>query len=134
MTQLDVRRWGQGVPVVLVHGSLTSGEENWEGQRSLADEGYRLVAPDRRGYGDSPKSAGEDFLRDGEDIAELLGDGAHLVGHSYGGMGAMVAAERRPDAVLSLTLIEPPAFGLCADTRRSLHSSPGRETCGRRAS
>ncbi len=114
-TQLEVREWGQGVPAVLVHGSLTTGEENWEGQRPLGEEGYRLIVPNRRGYGDSPDGGGEDFLRDGDDVAELLGDGAHLVGHSYGGMAALVAAERRPDAVLSLTLIEPPAFGVCAD-------------------
>lgn len=113
--QLDVRVWGTGVRAVLVHGSLTSGEEEWEGQRSLANDGYRLVVPDRRGYGQSPTVAGEDFIKDGEDVAELLGEGAHLVGHSYGGLAALVAADSRPEAVLSLTLMEPPAFGLCAD-------------------
>ena len=37
----------------------------------------------------------------------MLEDGAHLVGHSFGGLVALAAAARRPDAVLSLTLIEP---------------------------
>lgn len=115
VTGLDVQEWGTGVRAVLVHGSLTTGEENWEGQRPLATAGYRLVVPNRRGYGDSPNGGGEDFVQDADDVAGLLGDGAHLVGHSYGGMAALVAAERRPEAVLSLTLIEPPAFGLCAD-------------------
>jgi pimeloyl-ACP methyl ester carboxylesterase len=41
------------------------------------------------------------------DVAALLGDGAHLVGHSYGGLGAILAAARRPTATLSLTLLEP---------------------------
>jgi pimeloyl-ACP methyl ester carboxylesterase len=36
-----------------------------------------------------------------------LGDGAHLVGHSFGGCVALAAAARRPEAVRSLTLIEP---------------------------
>ncbi|MCL4814864.1 MAG: alpha/beta hydrolase, partial [Vicinamibacteraceae bacterium] len=36
--------------------------------------------------------------------------GAHLVGHSYGGLGVLFAAARRPDATLSLTLLEPAAF------------------------
>ena len=58
---------------------------------------------------------GEDFLRDGEDIAELMGDRAHLVGHSYSGLGAMVAAARRPDATLSLVLLEPAAFAMGQD-------------------
>jgi pimeloyl-ACP methyl ester carboxylesterase len=42
----------------------------------------------------------------------LLGDGAHLVGHSYGALGALFAAALRPDAVRSLTLVEPPVYGL----------------------
>jgi len=70
---------------------------------------------DRRGFGQSPAAEGEDFLRDGDDIAEVTGDGAHLVGHSYGGLGAMFAAARRPDATRSLTLLEPAAFALGQD-------------------
>ena len=50
MPRLDVQEWGQGVPVVLVHGSLDTGDEAWQGQRPLADEGYRLVVVNRRGY------------------------------------------------------------------------------------
>ena len=68
--------------------------------------------PDRRGYGRSPASQGEDFLRDADDIAGLMGDGAHLVGHSYGGLGVLFAAARRPDAARSVTLLEPAAFTL----------------------
>ena len=86
---------------------MATGAEEWEAQRPLADEGFRLVAPDRRGYGKSPAAEGEDFLRDSEDIAELMGDGAHLVGHSYGGLGVMFAAALRPEA-----LLEPAAFAL----------------------
>jgi pimeloyl-ACP methyl ester carboxylesterase len=52
---------------------------------------------------------------DAEDAASLLADGAHLVGHSYGALGCLLAAARHPDAVRSLTVIEPPAFALAAD-------------------
>ncbi|GAA3094467.1 hypothetical protein GCM10010530_19520 [Kribbella aluminosa] len=58
---------------------------------------------------------GEDFAVDAADIAEVLGDGAHLVGHSYGGVVSLLAASIRPEAVFSLTVIEPPAFGLVRD-------------------
>ncbi len=54
----------------------------------------------------------EDFLRDADDILELMGDAAHLVGHSYGGLSVLFAAARRPDAVLSMALLEPGAFSL----------------------
>jgi pimeloyl-ACP methyl ester carboxylesterase len=107
--RLHVEEWGTGDRVVLVHGALATGAEEWEAQRPLADEGFRLVVFDRRGYGQSPSAPGEDYLVDADDIVELMGDGAHLVGHSYGGLGAMTAAARRPDLTASLTLLEAPA-------------------------
>jgi pimeloyl-ACP methyl ester carboxylesterase len=112
VSDLFVESWGTGPPVVLVHGSLATGAEEWEAQRPLADEGFRLLVPDRRGNGKSPAAEGDDFLRDAQDIAALMGDGAHLVGHSYGGLGVMFAAALRPDATRSLTLLEPAAVGV----------------------
>lgn len=107
-TDLHVETWGEGTRVVLVHGSLATGVPEWESQRPLTEHGYQLIVPDRRGYGASPAAVGEDYLVDADDVAELLGDGAHVVGHSYGGISAMLAAARRPEATLSLTLLEPP--------------------------
>jgi pimeloyl-ACP methyl ester carboxylesterase len=96
----------------LVHGSLAIGAEEWDAQRPLAGEGFRLLAVDRRGYGRSPTADGEDFLRDAEDVVELMGDGAHLVGHSYGCLGVLCAAVGRPEATRSIALLEPAAFAL----------------------
>ena len=45
----------------------------------------------------------------------FLGDGAHLVGHSFGGCVALAATSRRPTAVKSLTLIEPGMQALAID-------------------
>jgi pimeloyl-ACP methyl ester carboxylesterase len=112
MSEVFFESWGDGTPVVLVHGSLATGDEEWQAQRPLADQGFRLLVPDRRGYGRSAGAECEDFLRDADDIVALMGDGAHLVGHSYGGLGCMLAAARRPDATLSLTLLEPAALSL----------------------
>jgi len=97
---------------VLVHGTMTWGEECFAGQRPLGNDaaGFRLEVPDRRGFGDSPDTPRSDWEVDAEDIAELLGSGAHLVGHSYGGVVAMAAAVLRPEAVRSLVLIEPSAL------------------------
>jgi pimeloyl-ACP methyl ester carboxylesterase len=75
---------------------------------------YELVLVNRRGFGRSTDVVGEDFAVDALDIVEILGSGAHLVGHSYGGVGALVAAASRPDLVRSLAVFEPPAFGLVA--------------------
>lgn len=111
-TDLHVTIWGEGESVVLVHGSGTCGdpaEDDWAAQRPLADR-FQLLMPARRGYFQSPPIARGDFAVDAADIAGLLGDGAHLVAHSYGGIGALLAATQRPEAVRSLTLIEPAAF------------------------
>ncbi|WP_245207773.1 alpha/beta hydrolase [Rhodococcus gordoniae] len=65
---------------------------------------------DRRGHGDSPDLDGAcrtDYEVDAADIVELLGDGAHLVGHSYDAVAAILAAAERPDLVRSLYLIQP---------------------------
>ncbi|MGK2948831.1 MAG: alpha/beta fold hydrolase [Acidimicrobiales bacterium] len=112
---LHVEEWGEGTRVVLVHGSLAVAAEEWAEQVPLADEGFHLVAPDRRGHGSSPEADGEDYLVDAADVEALMGDGAHLVAHSYGGLGAMFAAAHRPEATRSLTLLEPAAFGVALD-------------------
>jgi pimeloyl-ACP methyl ester carboxylesterase len=110
MPAVPVQTWGTGTRAVLVHGSLATGPLGWEAQRPLAGEGFQLVVPTRAAY--ATPGPGEDFLIDGQDVADLLEDGAHLVGHSYGALGALVAARQRPDAVRSLVLAEPPLFGV----------------------
>src|SRR5919199_5991998 len=89
---LHVTQWGDdgGERVVLVHGSMAAGAETWHDQRSLAGAKH-VVVPDRRSYGDSPDGDG-DFERDATDVADLLGSGGHLVGHSYGGVVSLLAA------------------------------------------
>jgi len=114
MSGVEFEVWGTGARVVLVHGSLATGPMSWEGQRPLGDEGYQLVVPTRRAY-TSDSVGREDFVADGEDVAALLGEGAHLVGHSSGALAAMAAAAARPEAVRSLVLAEPPLFSVAAE-------------------
>jgi pimeloyl-ACP methyl ester carboxylesterase len=97
--------------VVCVHGSLSWGEFAFRAQRPLADC-HELVLPDRRGYGETAASGRTDFEVDARDVAALLGESAHLVGHSYGAVVALLAAARRPDAVRTLTVVEPAAFAI----------------------
>ena len=114
MGDLHVTVWGDGSPAVFVHGSFGWGEETFKEQRPLADR-YKLVLVDRRGFGQTPpRDERVDFAKDADDVAELLAreERAHLVGHSYGGVVSLLAAARRPSAVRTLCLIEPPAFGL----------------------
>lgn len=94
---------------VFVHGSGPR-DAAWSNQQALRTR-YELVLVDRRGYGREP-GANPDFEVDAADVADALEAGAHLVGFSYGGVGALLGALLRPDAVRTLTVIEPPAFGI----------------------
>lgn len=111
MTTLHVERIGAGPPLVLVHGSVADAELTWPAQLPLAER-WTLVLVDRPGYGPNPPVEREDFEVDAALVAELLGEGVHLVGHSYGGVACLLAAAARPEAVRSLTVVEPPAFGV----------------------
>ena len=107
------RRGESGERVILVHGSAqgsqVGGAEHYSRQQGLAAKGWQVLVPDRPGHGLSPDPGRPDDAElDGAWVAELLGkEGAHLVGHSFGGAVALAAAARQPDKVLSLTVIEP---------------------------
>jgi pimeloyl-ACP methyl ester carboxylesterase len=94
-----------------VHGSVGNGESTWAAQRPLAER-FTLVVPDRPGSPPNPPVERVDFEEQAPLVADLLADGTHLVGHSYGGVISLYAAGLSPEAVCSLTVIEPPAFGV----------------------
>ena len=108
---MHVETVGHGPRVVLVHGSVGNGRSTWSAQRQLAER-FTLVVPDRPGSPPNPPVERVDFEEQAPLVADLLEDRAHLVGHSYGGVVSLYAAGLRPEAVRSLTVIEPPAFGL----------------------
>jgi pimeloyl-ACP methyl ester carboxylesterase len=114
---LDVRRAGSGPLVVLVHGSVVGAERSWRHQLALAEH-WTLCLANRPGFGRSPALARGDFESEAPLIAELLGDGAHLVGHSYGAVIALYAAALRPHAVRSLTVSEPGCLRVAAGDAR----------------
>jgi pimeloyl-ACP methyl ester carboxylesterase len=102
------------VRVVLVHGSVGNGDMTWAPLAPLAER-FELVVPNRGGYPPNPPVDRIDFEDQVLELEPLLGDGAHLVGHSYGGVISLLIAARRPAAVRSLTVSEPPAFGIAAE-------------------
>ncbi len=118
---VHVTRWGDyGPRIVLIHGSaqgsLVGGDVHFSRQKALSETGFRLQVPDRPGHGRTlPRGHPDDAEVDAIWVGDLLGDGAHLVGHSFGGCVALAAAARRPDAVRSLTLIEPGMQKLATD-------------------
>lgn len=101
-----------GIPVVLVHGNLATGRF-FEPLMSAAPPGYRFVAPDMRGFGDTeslPIDATRGLRDWADDVHALVQALAierplHLVGWSTG--GAAVAAYGMERGAASLTLVDP---------------------------
>ncbi|MBB5912251.1 lipase [Nocardia transvalensis] len=112
MFELHVHRYGpaDGPLVLALHG-LTGHGRRWE---ALADQlpEVRIVAPDLRGHGRSPALPPWTFEDVVEDVAGLL-DGAPAVvaGHSFGGAVGIHLAQRYPELVRGLVLLDP-AIGL----------------------
>jgi pimeloyl-ACP methyl ester carboxylesterase len=108
--RLHVAELGSGPMVLLLHGF---GEFWWTWHHqleALADAGYRAVAVDLRGYGDSDKPPrGYDAWTLAGDVAGLIRSlgarKAHLVGHAWGGMLALTAAALHLRVVESVTVI-----------------------------
>jgi pimeloyl-ACP methyl ester carboxylesterase len=103
---------GEGPAVLLVHGFPDS-RAVWRHQVGpLAEGGFRVIAPDLRGFGASERPEGVDAYRVTEvigDLIELLDehgvDRAHVVGHDWGAGIAWVLAALLPDRVASLAAL-----------------------------
>lgn len=113
---IHLHEWGpdDGVPVVLLHGNLSTGRF-YEQVAAAAPDHLRLLAPDMRGFGRTGERVVDATrgLRDwSDDTAALLGalgiDGpVHLAGWSTGGAAIASFAMDRPGVVASLTFIDP---------------------------
>ena len=99
--------------IVFVHGSVGNAESTWAEQRSLKAR-FECVFLTRSGYPPGPPLERIDFEEQADDVAAELREGDHLVGHSYGAVVSLLAAARRP-VLGSLTVSEPPAFGVARD-------------------
>lgn len=90
-TDLYVKDWGSGRPVILIHGWPLS-VDSWDPQmQALAEAGFRAIAYDRRGFGRSGQPwSGYDYDTLADDLADVMkeagADGdATIVGFSMGG-------------------------------------------------
>ena len=83
--------WGEGRPVVLLHGWPLSGDTFDDLGLALAERGFRAIIPDRRGFGRSDQPwSGNDYDTYADDVAAILerckvAEPVALVGFSMGG-------------------------------------------------
>jgi len=105
---------GRGTPVVLIHGFTGSYARHWETPGvidALDKAGYRVIALDVRGHGQSgkPRDAsqyGLEMVRDVTRLLDHLGiDRAHVVGYSMGGAMAVQLLVRSPGRLITVALL-----------------------------
>jgi pimeloyl-ACP methyl ester carboxylesterase len=108
---------GSSKPTVLCLHGFPELAVSWREQLAGLSDRYRVVAPDMRGYGgtDAPPRVRDytiDILaRDVDELITALGvERVHLVGHDWGGAIAWEVAQRYPDRLLTLTVINCPPY------------------------
>lgn len=105
---LHLRTWGAGDrTLLLLHGITTSGEGWWRVGEALAADGWRVVAPDLRGHGASPRASSYRFADHVADLGALGGRWDAVVGLSMGAALAVVAAGADPAWAGGLILLDP---------------------------
>ncbi len=108
---------GSGFPVVMCHG-FPELWYSWRHQlRALADAGFRAIAPDQRGYGDTDAPAAIDAYTQRHLVGDIVGllDALGLakciiVGHDWGGAVAWNASMMAPDRIERVIGVNTPFF------------------------
>ncbi|MCC7078391.1 MAG: alpha/beta hydrolase [Acidimicrobiia bacterium] len=117
-------REGAGPPLLLVHG-LESSRHAWGDILPTLVTDHTVVRPDARGHGDSGgplDPAGYMAERYASDLLRLVAaldlENVVVVGHSFGGTCALLAAREDPDAFAGLVLVNTWTYGLPEQMRQ----------------
>jgi lipase len=108
---LIVARWGTGATVVVAVHGITANHVSWTGVAQALGGGVTLLAPDLRGRGGSAGLPGPWGMRThADDVVAVLDhvgvERTVLAGHSMGAYVVATAAERHPDRVSRLVLVD----------------------------
>src|SRR3546814_16252965 len=107
--RISYREAGSGAPLVLLHG-IGSAARAFRDQLAVLSAGYRVIAWDAPGYGDSinlpmPQPGAGDYAAALAAFLDALGvTSRHLLGHSLGALMAARFAAAYPQRVRSLTM------------------------------
>jgi esterase len=117
---LNYQEYGQGRPIIILHG-LFGSARNWQGiARALADN-HRIITPDLRNHGLSFHEDSMSYIDMADDIISLCDhlniSDAILMGHSMGGKVAMSVALTHPEQFSALVIVDIAPF----DYEHSFH-------------
>lgn len=107
--ELHYKEFGQGDPVVILHG-LFGFSDNWQTVAKSLAEQFWVITPDLRNHGRSPHLDTHSYPEMAEDLLEFLHNqwifSSAVVGHSMGGKVAMQLALDYPDQVSKLVVVD----------------------------
>jgi pimeloyl-ACP methyl ester carboxylesterase len=106
---LNYKSFGQGHPVIILHG-LFGNLDNWQTFARQLAENFTVYIIDQRNHGRSPHTEEMSFSLAAEDLRAFMEDQwiyeAHLIGHSMGGKTAMQFAFDHPDMLNRLVVVD----------------------------
>jgi len=107
--QLFNRSYGDGEPMVILHG-LFGSSDNWMTQARMLAAHFKVFTADLRNHGLSTHDAVHSYEAMAEDVISLIlqttGSPVTLIGHSMGGKVAMKVSVTRPELVKRLIVVD----------------------------
>ncbi|BDS09946.1 alpha/beta fold hydrolase [Aureispira anguillae] len=107
--QLNYKVFGEGEPVVILHGMFGT-LDNWQTIAKQLAKHFMVFIIDLRNHGRSPHSEAFSYSIMANDVYEFMENNwiyeAHIVGHSMGGKVAMQLATENPDLVNKLAVVD----------------------------
>lgn len=118
--KLFYREYGQGQPMIILHGLMGS-SDNWLPQAKMLGEHYHVWVVDQRNHGQSPHSNEFNYKVLSEDILNFIQEhrieNPVIIGHSMGGKAAMNFALAHPGKLDKLIVVDiaPKAYDVRHD-------------------
>lgn len=107
--KLHYRKFGEGPPVIILHGLLGM-LDNWVSFARALSTHFTVWLPDQRNHGNSPHTTAHTYALLAEDLLEFIKEhsliGSTVIGHSMGGKTAMQLALDHPEVVGKLIVVD----------------------------
>ena len=107
--QLNYKEFGQGDPIIILHG-LFGTLDNWQTVGKQLAEDHSVYIIDQRNHGCSPHADEHNYPSMAEDLRQFMETNwiykSHIIGHSMGGKTAMQFALEYPDMVDKLVVVD----------------------------
>ena len=124
--ELFYRKYGDGPPLIIIHG-LYGSSDNWISVGKELADNFRVYIIDQRNHGQSIHRDEHDYNALSEDLKEFMDqqgiEKASLLGHSMGGKTAMFFAAKYKERVSNLIVVDiaPVSYHSSEDKSHTIH-------------